>query len=419
MDKFVIYGGSPLQGTASISGSKNASLPLMAAALLAPGIHRLQNVPSLRDVRTMAHLLRIIGARVDFIDRTLTIDSRDCSFYEAPYELVKTMRASVYVLGPLLARFGQAKVSLPGGCAWGPRPVDLHIMGMQRLGAEVELEGGYIIARAAKLRGAKISFPTPSVGATGNIMMAAALAEGVTIIENAACEPEIVALAQFINDMGGRVSGAATDRIEIEGVKELSPIQFSNIPDRIEAGTFLCAAALSGGDVTFENLRTDHIGVVLNALESAGFVLDVTETSVRIRSDRPAKPVDIKTAPYPGFPTDMQAQWIALMSLSEGSAAITDTIYTDRFTHVAELRRLGADIRLEGNMALVRGVDHLQGAPVMSTDLRASASLIMAGMAARGRTDLSRVYHIDRGYEQIENKLNALGAKIQREDEPM
>jgi len=419
MDKFVIHGGNRLKGTLAISGAKNASLPLMAAALLAPGIHRIRNVPELRDVRTMAHLLRIIGARVELADHVLTLDTTSCSYYEAPYELVKTMRASVYVLGPLLARFGQARVSLPGGCAWGPRPVDLHIMGMQELGAQIELDQGYIVAKAKKLTGAKIAFPTPSVGATGNVMMAAALAQGTTLLENAAREPEIVALGEQINAMGGHIGGLGTDRIEIEGVASLKAVEFENIPDRIEAGTLLGAVALAGGDVELTNLRTDHIGAILHALERAGFELRSSAHSVHFCADGRARPVDIRTAPFPGFPTDMQAQWIALMSLANGSCAITDTIYTDRFTHVAELQRLGADVRVEGNTALVRGVERLKGAQVMSTDLRASASLILAGLAAEGRTDLSRVYHIDRGYERIEQRLRSIGADIRREDEPM
>ncbi len=419
MDKFVIHGGQRLKGALAISGAKNAALPLMAAALLAEGVHRIHNVPELRDVHTMAHLLRIIGARVDFADHVLTIETKNCSYFEAPYELVKTMRASVYVLGPLLARFGQARVSLPGGCAWGPRPVDLHLLGMQRLGAEVNLDNGYIVARAKQLRGAMISFATPSVGATGNIMMAAVLAKGTTVIENAAREPEIVALAEYLNAMGGRISGIGTDRLEIEGVTELQPVEFDNIPDRIEAGTLLCAVAITGGEVKLTNLRIDHIGAILDALSRAGFQIKAGEGAVLIRSEDSPQPVDLRTAPFPGFPTDMQAQWIALMSLAKGSSAITDTIYTDRFMHVAELRRLGADILLEGNTALVRGVERLKGAPVMSTDLRASASLILAGLAAEGRTDLSRVYHIDRGYERIEERLRSLGADIQREDEPM
>lgn len=419
MDKFVIHGGNRLTGTLAISGAKNASLPLLAATLLAPGVHKINNVPELRDVRTMAHLLRVIGARVDFSEHTLEVDTRNCTFWEAPYELVKTMRASVYVLGPLLARFKKARVSLPGGCAWGPRPVDLHLLGMKRLGARIALEEGYIVAETDRLVGARINFPIPSVGATGNVMMAAALAKGSTVIQNAACEPEIVALAEFINAMGGKVNGAGTDRLEIEGVSTLEPIQFNNIPDRIEAGTFLVAVALVGGDVTLQNLKPEHLSAVLDALDRAGFLLEVGDSSVRIKAEDRAKPVDIRTSPYPGFPTDMQAQWIALMSLARGGCAVTDTIYPDRFTHVAELRRLGADIIVEGGSAMVRGVERLKGAPVMSTDLRASACLILAGLAADGQTDLSRVYHIDRGYERIEEKLRLLGAEVNRVDEPM
>lgn len=419
MDKFVIHGGNRLTGTLAISGAKNASLPLLAATLLAPGVHKINNVPELRDVRTMAHLLRVIGARVDFSEHTLEVDTRNCTFWEAPYELVKTMRASVYVLGPLLARFKKARVSLPGGCAWGPRPVDLHLLGMKRLGARIALEEGYIVAETDRLVGARINFPIPSVGATGNVMMAAALAKGSTVIQNAACEPEIVALAEFINAMGGKVNGAGTDRLEIEGVSTLEPIQFNNIPDRIEAGTFLVAVALAGGDVTLQNLKPEHLSAVLDALDRAGFLLEVGDSSVRIKAEDRAKPVDIRTSPYPGFPTDMQAQWIALMSLARGGCAVTDTIYPDRFTHVAELRRLGADIIVEGGSAMVRGVERLKGAPVMSTDLRASACLILAGLAADGQTDLSRVYHIDRGYERIEEKLRLLGAEVNRVDEPM
>jgi len=419
MDKFVIIGGKKLEGRLSISGAKNASLPLMAAALLAPGKHTITNVPELRDVRTMAHLLRITGAKVELDNHALDIDSEPCSYWEAPYELVKTMRASIYVLGPLLARFGKARVSLPGGCAWGPRPVDLHLMGMEKLGADLELSEGYINAEASRLHGAKIAFKIQSVGATGNIMMAAVTAKGTTLLQNAAAEPEIVALADYLNAMGAKIHGAGSDRIEIEGVDVLRPANFRNIPDRIEAGTFLVAAAITCSNLTFDNLRVDHIEAVLDALEQAGFTITVEDDSVSIGGNGKPKPVDLKTAPFPGFPTDMQAQWIALMSLAEGSCTITDTIYHDRFTHVAELKRLGADIQVEGNTAFVRGVKKLQGAQVMSTDLRASACLILAGLAAKGRTDLSRVYHIDRGYEKIEQRLRSIGAEIQREDEPM
>ncbi len=424
MDKFIIQGGNRLTGSLEVSGAKNASLPLMAAAILAPGIHRLRNVPQLRDVRTMAHLLRVIGARVDFgdddaADRVLNIDTTNCSFCEAPYELVKTMRASIYVLGPLLARFGEARVSMPGGCAWGPRPVDLHIAGFEKLGASISLDGGYIEARASELRGTEIDFPISSVGATGNVMMAAVLARGTTTIRNAAREPEIVALAEFLNAMGAEVQGAGSEQLVIEGVKTLHPVEFENIPDRIEAGTLLCAAAIAGGDVTLNRLRPDHLTAILSGLKIAGFTIDVGDNSVRITAGGRARPVEIRTEPYPGFPTDMQAQWIALMSVAEGNSSITDTIYPDRFTHVAELRRLGARIEMNRNTAHIEGVDRLIGAPVMSTDLRASASLILAGLAAHGSTDLSRIYHIDRGYERIEEKLRSLGADIQRVDEPM
>jgi UDP-N-acetylglucosamine 1-carboxyvinyltransferase len=292
-------------------------------------------------------------------------------------------------------------------------------MGMEKLGAKIELEGGYIHARAEKLTGSRINFPISSVGATGNLLMAAVLADGVTVLQNAACEPEIVALANFINTMGGKVKGAGTDQIEIEGVTHLKPATFSNIPDRIEAGTFLCGVALAGGEVKIENVCINDLGAVIDSLERAGIALEIGTSTITVRAEGKAKPVDVKTAPYPGFPTDMQAQWIALMSLAKGGCAITDTIYPDRFTHVAELRRLGADIRIEGNTAFVRGIEKLQGAQVMSTDLRASASLILAGLAAEGRTDLSRIYHIDRGYERIEERLRAVGAQIERVDEPM
>ncbi len=418
MDKIVIVGGKPLHGTVPVYGAKNAVLPIMAAALLASGKYEIDSVPDLRDVRTMAHLLRIIGAQVVQEDHKLTIDTQHCSFLEAPYELVKTMRASIYVLGPLLARFGRARVSLPGGCAWGPRPVDFHIKGMQKLGAEIDLDRGYIVARAKKLRGATITLDIPSVGATGNILMAATLAEGRTVIENAAREPEITALAEFLVQMGAQIEGIGTDRLVIDGVDELSPTNFQVIPDRIEAGTFLLAGAITGGEVTVTNVVPEHLRAVLTKLEDAGVELTEGEDWIRVRAPQRVKPVDVTTAVYPGFPTDMQAQWMALMSVADGSSVITDTIFLDRFTHVAELQRLGARIRMEGNSAHVTGVEKLQGAPVMSTDLRASACLILAGLAAEGRTDVSRVYHIDRGYERIEERLKPLGAEIWREEEP-
>ena len=418
MDKIVIVGGKPLHGTLPVYGAKNAVLPIMAATLLASGRYEVDAVPDLRDVRTMAHLLRIIGAQVVQKDHKLWIDTQHCSFLEAPYELVKTMRASIYVLGPLLARFGQARVSLPGGCAWGPRPVDFHIKGMQKLGADVELDRGYIVAKAKRLRGATITLDIPSVGATGNILMAATLAEGRTVIENAAREPEITALAEFLVQMGAKIEGLGTDRLVVEGVEELHPTDFQVIPDRIEAGTFLVAGAITGGDVTVTNVVPEHLRAVLTKLEDAGVELSEGDDWIRVRAPKRVKPVDVTTAVYPGFPTDMQAQWMALMSVADGSSVITDTIFLDRFTHVAELQRLGARIRMEGNSAHVTGVEKLQGAPVMSTDLRASACLILAGLAAEGRTDVSRVYHIDRGYERIEERLKLVGAEIWREEEP-
>ncbi len=417
MDKFVIHGGRPLNGTIPISGAKNAALPIMVATLLAPGVYRIANVPELRDVRTMAHLLRIIGARVTFEDHIMQIDTRDANFPEAPYELVKTMRASIYVLGPLLARQGRARVSLPGGCAWGPRPVDLHLKGMEKLGAQLTLDRGYIDAQATKLRGAPIYLDVSSVGATGNIMMAAVLAEGETVIENAAEEPEIVDLGHFLVQMGAQIDGLGTKTIRIQGVKALEPTNYTIIPDRIEAGTFLVAGLITGGELTLTEVNPAHLTEVLAKLEEAGAALEIGDTTIHIKSEGEIRPADVTTAVYPGYPTDMQAQWIALMALASGSSVITDTIYPDRFTHVPELQRLGADIVLKNNSAFVKGVDRLIGAPVMSTDLRASAALVLAALAAEGRTDVHRVYHIDRGYEHIEVKLASVGADIRREDD--
>jgi len=417
MDKFVIDGGIPLQGAVEISGSKNAALPIMAACLLAPGEYRLENVPLLRDVRTMAHLLRIIGAKVELRDGILWVDTSRADFPEAPYELVKTMRASIYVLGPLLARFGKARVSLPGGCAWGPRPVNLHLKGMEALGARLDLEQGYINARAKKLEGAAIKLDVSSVGATGNIMMAATLAGGITTIENAAEEPEIVNLAEFLKAMGAKISGIGTRILSIEGVPELQPANFRVIPDRIEAGTFLVAGIITGGRVTIRGCVPDHLRDVLAKLEQAGAKIYRESDSITAQTAGPIHPTDVTTAVYPGYPTDMQAQWIALMSLAAGGSVVTDVIYPDRFTHVPELQRLGADIVMKGNSAYIRGVQRLKGAPVMSTDLRASASLVLASLAAEGQSDVLRVYHIDRGYQEIEKKLQILGARIRREDD--
>jgi len=414
MDKIVVEGGPRLEGVVEISGAKNATLPIMAATLLAPGVFRITNVPSLLDVRTMGHVLRVLGAQVEHHDHALTVDTRNCKYHEAPYELVRTMRASICVLGPILARLGRARVSLPGGCAWGPRPVDFHIRAMRDLGAEVDIEHGYIVARASRLQGGIVHFDTPSVGATENTMMAASLAEGTTIIENAAREPEIGALAEFLRAMGAKIEGDGTGTIVIEGVDGLSPADVEVLPDRIEAGTFMVAAAITGGDVLLTKVRAEHCRPVILKLREAGAEVEQGPEGVRVRGPVWPRSVNVTTAPYPGFPTDMQAQFMALMSVADGSCVITETIYADRFNHVPELRRLGADISLDRNIAVVTGVKKLSGAKVMATDLRASAALILAGLVAEGETEISRVYHIDRGYEAIEKKLSGLGAQIRR-----
>ena len=417
MDKFIIHGGKSLNGTVRISGAKNASLALMPATILAGGTYKLENTPALRDVSTMLSLLESMGIVFTFEDHTLSIDSTNITNYEAPYEHVKKMRASIYVLGPLVSRFGFARVSLPGGCAWGPRPVNLHIDALRKLGADIQLDGGYIVAKARKLKGARILFDISSVGATGNALMAAVLAQGSTVIENAAMEPEITALADFLVGMGAHIDGIGTSRMEIEGVSELHPATVATIPDRIEAGTMLIAAAVAGkqgSKVRIEQCNPRHFGAVTSKLEDAGARLTIGKDFVEIEPPEEIRPVNVTTAIYSGFPTDMQAQWIALMSLAKGTSVVTDTIYFDRFTHVPELMRLGADITLKENVATVIGQKMLIGAKVMSTDLRASASLILAGLAAEGTTEVLRVYHIDRGYEQVEKKLQALGADIQR-----
>ena len=415
MDKILIEGQKPLSGSVMISGAKNAVLPIMTAALMAEGKSVLTRVPDLRDTRTMIRLMKIVGATCSFKDGRLEINSSTVNNPEAPYDLVKTMRASFYVLGPLLARFGVVKVSLPGGCAWGPRPVDFHLKGLEKLGAKITLESGYIIAEAKRLKGADISFEFPSVGATGNIAMAAVTAEGTTIIENAAREPEIVQLCEYLNAMGGCIGGIGTTRLTIDGVDELHPADIDVIPDRIETGTFLTAGALSG-EITLNGVNPQHLDAVLLKLKEAGCNVSTTSNSVTIAPAETIQAVDMTTAVYPGFPTDLQAQWVALMSLAKGSSMITDTVYHDRFSHVPELNRFGANIKVDNNTAFVRGVDELVGAPVMSTDIRASASLIVAGLAAKGITEVSRVYHIDRGYEQIEEKFRSLGANIWREN---
>ena len=417
VDKFVIHGGKKLRGTVRASGAKNASLALMPATLLASGEYKLHNTPILRDVVTMSRLLETMGLTIRRDDHTLTIDSSTVTSFEAPYEHVKKMRASIYVLGPLVGRFGQADVSLPGGCAWGPRPVNLHIEGLRKLGAEIELEGGYIRARAKRLHGARIVFDVSSVGATGNVMMAAVLAQGTTVIDNAAMEPEIAALGQFLKTMGAKIDGVGTNHLEIEGVDALHSAECVTIPDRIETGTLLIAAALVGdrnASVRIEQCCPSHVSAVTTKLEDVGAKLTAGKDFVEIVPPELLRSVNVTTSIYSGFPTDMQAQWIALMSLAEGTSIITETIYSDRFMHVPELIRLGCNITVKDNIATVVGVSRLMGAKVMSTDLRASASLILAGLAAEGTTEVLRVYHLDRGYEQIEKKLASLGAEIER-----
>ncbi|MBN1948441.1 MAG: UDP-N-acetylglucosamine 1-carboxyvinyltransferase [Candidatus Cloacimonetes bacterium] len=414
MDRFLIKGGRKLSGSVAISGSKNATLPVMAACLLPQGKSILHNVPHLNDIKMMAHVLRVTGARVDSYDHTLEIDSTHCSFFEAPYELVSKMRASIYVMGPLLARFGQAKVSFPGGCAIGTRPVDMHLQAMEALGAEIEIEHGYILARCKKLQGAEINFDKISVGATANALMAAVLAEGETTISNAAREPEIGSLIDVLTAMGAQITGRDTDRLFIRGVTSLQPAVSSMIPDRIEAGTFLIAAALTGSEITVTSCRPEHLTSLLEKLLEAGLNITTAADQIIIQPGSSLKAVDIVTLPYPEFPTDLQAQFMTLMCLAQGNSRIEETIFPDRFMHVAELNRLDASITVEKNIALVKGVPNLSGAQVMATDLRASAALVLAGLAARGETSIARIYHIDRGYEDIEKKLQTLGADIRR-----
>lgn len=417
MDKFVIHGGKKLSGTVTASGSKNASLPLMAASLLARGTFTIHHTPDLQDVHTLANLLRIIGCRVQYdpAGKDILINTENVHHFEAPYELVKKMRASIYVLGPLLARYGYAKVSLPGGCAWGPRPVDLHIEGMKQLGAEIDLDGGYIIAKKDRLIGNRIKFPISSVGATGNVLMAAVLAKGETVLENSAIEPEIIALEYFLQAMGAKIDGIGTRKLTIQGVDQLYPTHFNNIPDRIEIGTFMIAAAMTHGDVTIKNVINDHIDSVSEHLSRTGCTIEKGSNSVRVIGGEKLLPVNVITDVFPGFPTDMQAQWIACMTQATGPSSIVDQIYFDRWKHVPELERLNAKLRTDGNMCKIDAPVTLKGAQVMSTDLRASASLILAGLAAKGTTEVLRVYHLDRGYEKLEEKLAGLGADIVRE----
>ena len=417
MDRFIVSGGQRLKGSVHISGAKNAALPIMAAALLADGPSVIHDVPDLADVRHTIDLLEDLGMSVRREGGSLHLEVVDESVSHAPYERVRKMRASICVLGPLLAKRRTARVAMPGGCAIGARPVNLHLRGMEALGAKLELESGDIVATADRLRGAEVFLGGPfgsTVLGTANVMMAAALAEGTTVIESAACEPEIQDLAAFLNAMGAKITGAGAPRMTIEGVDQLHGAEHTVIPDRIEAGTFMVAAAITNGEVALENCRLDHLMAVVDKLREVGVHIEAADDHVVVASDRQLKPVDVTTQPYPGFPTDVQAQLMSLLCLADGNSAITEKIFPDRFMHVAELLRMGADIRKEGPTAIVTGVKRLIGAPVMASDLRASAALVLAGLVADGQTTIQRVYHIDRGYEHIETKLNALGASVRR-----
>jgi UDP-N-acetylglucosamine 1-carboxyvinyltransferase len=416
VDKLQIRGGVPLDGEVRISGAKNAALPILAAALLADAPVTIGNVPHLRDVTTMIELLGRMGASVTVDERMrVEVDPTTTNETSAPYELVKTMRAAILVLGPLVAKYGRADVSLPGGCAIGARPVNIHVAGLQAMGAEVHIENGYIRARAGRLKGARIVMDTVTVTGTENLMMAACLADGQTILENAAREPEIVDLAQFLIAMGARITGHGTDTILVEGVERLHGTHYEVLPDRIETGTYLVAAAITGGRVRARDARAEHLDAVLGKLAEAGAEVIRGDGFIEVNMHgRRPRAVDIRTAPHPGFPTDMQAQFAALNTIADGVGTIVETIFENRFMHLLEMRRMGAEIRLEGNTAIIKGVSRLTAAPVMATDLRASASLVLAGLVAEGTTDVERIYHIDRGYECIEEKLAGLGAQIRR-----
>lgn len=414
MDKLRIAGGRTLAGEIQVSGAKNAALPMLCASLLAADTLELSRVPVLQDVRTMLRLLRQLGVRDTREGEALLLDARALTSHEAPYDLVKTMRASILVLGPLLARLGEARVSLPGGCAIGARPVDQHIKGLQAMGAQISIEHGYVVAKAARLRGARIVTDMVTVTGTENLMMAATLASGTTLIENAAREPEVVDLAHALNAMGARVSGAGTDRIEIEGVQALHGARHAVMADRIEAGTFLCAAAAAGGDVVLRGVASVTLDATIEKLRTTGAQIEAGDDWLRLVMARRPRSVSVRTAPFPGFATDMQAQFMAVDTIASGTATITETIFENRFMHVLEMQRLGADISIEGNTAVVRGVERLSGATVMATDLRASAGLVIAALVAEGETIIDRIYHLDRGYEGIEAKLGALGAAVER-----
>ena len=421
MQKFIVNGGTKLKGTVKIGGSKNAVLPIaVAAAILGDNISVLHNVPNLTDVKTLSAVLEGLGASITRKNGSLYIEPINRMEFEAPYDLVRQMRASIYVLGPLVAKLGRAKVSFPGGCAIGPRPVDLHIRGLEKLGAKVEVKRGYIYAQADRLVGAEIDLlgqHGPSVGATANVMMAATLADGETVINGAACEPHICDLANFLNAMGATIEGIGTSTLKIEGVRQLKGTEHNVISDDIEAGTFMVASAITNGDVYVEGIKPHQVTAVTEKLVASGVQLDWDDNGVRVTTPDKLNAIDVETAPFPGFPTDMQAQFMGLLSLASGTSNITENVHTDRFIHAAELNRMGADIRLEGRKAIISGASSLSGAPVMASDLRAGAVLVIAGIAAAGESTVSRIYHIDRGYEAIEKKLNALGADIVRANE--
>jgi UDP-N-acetylglucosamine 1-carboxyvinyltransferase len=414
MDKILVQGGRRLCGKVRVSGAKNAALPILAAALLCDGTNTFTQVPDLRDIRSTIDLLTHLGVRCQMEGHTVRVDGGGLNNHEAPYDLVRKMRASILVLGPLVARLKKARVSLPGGCAIGARPINLHLRGLQRLGAEIELAHGYVEASCQRLKGADIYFDVVTVTGTENLMMAAVLAEGTTVLRNAAREPEIQALADVLVKMGARIQGAGTSEITIQGVERLHPTEARIIPDRIETGTFMAAAALTGGDVTITGAEPDHVKAIAHKLQLAGARVEMEGHSIRVQGEPNLSSVDIKTLPYPGFPTDMQAQFMVLMAVARGTSLISETIFENRFIHVSELRRMGADITISGNSALVKGVSRLSGAPVMATDLRASACLILAGLIADNTTEVHRVYHLDRGYENLEKKFQKLGASIRR-----
>ncbi|HIJ60922.1 MAG TPA: UDP-N-acetylglucosamine 1-carboxyvinyltransferase [Nitrospirae bacterium] len=415
MEKFVIKGGKRLKGIVVIGGAKNSALPIMSASLLAVGDNIIKNIPNMRDVKTMARLLEYMGANIISKDDELKIDTKGIKKFEAPYELVKTMRASVLVLCPLVTRYSKAKVSLPGGCAIGARPINLHLLGLQKMGAKIELESGYVIAKASRLKGAHITFDIPTVTGTENIMMAGTLAKGTTIIENSAMEPEVIDLANCLNSMGAKIYGAGQRIIEIEGVDALNPIKnYKIISDRIQAGTFMAIAGLTGGEILIKNCPNEYLEAVIEKLKETGIIIKQTEKGTLVKGPKELISTDIKTMPYPGFPTDMQAQFMALMTVAKGTSIIKENIFENRFMHIAELKRMGADISVDGNIATIRGVNKLKGAPVMATDLRASASLVIAGLKAEGESIIDRIYHLDRGYEKMDEKLKLLGANIER-----